>query len=125
MNPSPDRLALHRRRFLTGTASGLGAAAVLSLLQGDGVLAADAPGVPGDPAPGPLAARPPHFTPAARSCIFIFLAGGTSQVELFDPKPKLAALTGQKLPDSFFARERFFSIKPDRALVMGAVSASA
>ena len=36
--------------------------------------------------------RPPHFPPTARNCIFIFLAGGTSQVELFDPKPKLVSI---------------------------------
>jgi hypothetical protein len=116
MKHADDLLALHRRRFLTGAGSGLGAAALLSLLNGDGVLAADASQEAGEHAPGP---RPPHFAPRAKNCIFIFLAGGTSQVELFDPKPKLAALTGQKLPDSFFAKERFFSIKPDRALVMG------
>jgi hypothetical protein len=119
MNPPADRLALDRRRFLTSTTSGLGAAAVFALLQGDGVLAADAAAGSVDNAPGPLSPRPPQFKSAARNCIYIFLAGGTSQVELFDPKPKLAALTGQKLPDSFFAKERFFSIKPDRALVMG------
>lgn len=109
MKHPADELALHRRGFLTSTASGLGAAALLSLLRDDGVLASE----------GPLAPRPPHFPPRARNCIFIFLAGGTSQVELFDPKPKLTELTGQKLPDSFFAKERFFSIKPDQALMMG------
>jgi len=111
MQSPDDRLALNRRRFLTSPASGLGAAAILSLLNADGVLAADTA--------NPLAPRPPHFASRARSCIFIFLAGGASQVELFDPKPKLVPMTGQKLPDSFFAKERFFSIKPDRALVMG------
>src|SRR4051812_28513281 len=103
MGSSDRDLALHRRRFMTSSASGLGSAALLSLLSGDGVLA--------DTVPNPMAPRPPHFPPRVKNCIFIFLAGGTSQVELFDPKPKLAALTGQKLPESFFARERFFSIK--------------
>jgi hypothetical protein len=114
MGHRDDGLAVHRRGFLTGAASGLGAAAVLALLEGDGVLAAGGPA-----GPNPVAPKPGHFPPRARSCIFIFLAGGTSQVELFDPKPKLASLTGEKLPDSYFAKERFFSIKPDRALVMG------
>jgi len=119
MKPSTRPLDLHRRRFLTSTASGLGTAAVLSLLQDDGLLAADSAGAAkGEDASSRLASRAPHFTPRVKNCIFIFLAGGTSQVELFDPKPKLAALTGQKLPDSFFAKERFFSIKPDRAKVM-------
>src|SRR3954453_12074141 len=113
MTPLPESLVLHRRRFLTGAASGLGSLALLSQLRDDGVLRAASAD-----ASGPLAPRPPHFAPKATSCIFIFLAGGTSQVELFDPKPKLAELTGQPLPASFFARERFFSIKPDRSLVM-------
>jgi hypothetical protein len=120
MGPSDHDLALHRRRFMTSSASGLGAAALLSLLDGDGVLAAGAApeGEPAGSVPNPMAPRPPHLPPRVKSCIFLFLAGGTSQVELFDPKPRLAELTGQKLPASFFARERFFSIKPDRALVM-------
>ncbi len=92
-----------RRRFLTSAASGLGSAALLSLLHDDTV----------------LAARPADSVATAKSCIFIFLAGGTSQVELFDPKPKLAEHSGEKLPASFFAKDRFFSIKPDQALAMG------
>src|SRR3954447_732987 len=118
MSLPADRLALHRRRFLTGAASGLGSLALLSHLRDDGLLEAAAPAGPGDAGSGPLAPRGPHLAATARNCIFIFLAGGTSQVELFDPKPKLAELTGQPLPASFFAREKFFSIKPDRSLVM-------
>src|SRR3954453_2764107 len=111
---SPDEaLAVHRRRFLTGAASGLGSLALLSHLRDDGVVEA----APSDAA-GPLTPKLPHLPPKATNCIFIFLAGGTSQVELFDPKPKLDELNGQPLPASFFARERFFSIKPDRSLVM-------
>jgi hypothetical protein len=92
---------------------------VLGLLDGDRVLADAAPAGSASPGPSPLAPRAPHFPPRARRCIFLFLAGGTSQVELFDPKPKLAELTGQTLPESFFARERFFTIKREKALVMG------
>jgi hypothetical protein len=113
MSHSIPSLELARRRFLTSVASGLGAAAALALFAEDGLLAAALP------ASNPLEPRPAHFPPRAKRCIFLFLAGGTSQVELFDPKPKLAALTGQPLPDAFFARERFFAIKRDKALVMG------
>jgi hypothetical protein len=114
MTRTADPFALPRRQFLTSAASGLGAAAVLALLDAEGVLA-------GEPtaAANPLAPRPPHFPPRAKRCIFLFLAGGTSQVELFDPKPKLSELTGQTLPESFFAKERFFSIKREKSLVMG------
>lgn len=84
-----------RRRFLTSTASGLGTAALLSLLGGE------ATGAPTAPTANPLAAREPHFAAKAKSCIFIFLAGGTSQIELFDPKPALAKLDRQPIPESF------------------------
>ena len=49
----------------------------------------------------PLAPKPPHFKPTAKSGIFIFLVGGTSQIDLFDPKPELAKLHGKPIPESF------------------------
>ena len=49
----------------------------------------------------PLAARPPHFPAKARHVIFLFMTGGPSQLETFDPKPELDRLDGQPLPDSF------------------------
>ena len=71
-----------RRGFLTSTASGAGAMALSSLLLGDGVLAADADQT------NPLAPKKPHFSPRATRCIFIYAAGGPSQIDLFDPKPE-------------------------------------
>ena len=59
-----------------------------------------------------------HHPARAKSCIFIFLAGGTSQVDLFDPKPKLKELAGQNLPESFFKNERFSFLKPKEAIIM-------
>jgi hypothetical protein len=49
----------------------------------------------------PLAAKPPHYRPRAKSVIFLFMEGGPSHIDLFDPKPKLNELAGQQLPDSF------------------------
>lgn len=46
----------------------------------------------------PLATRHPHHGPRAKSVIFLFMGGGPSQVDLFDPKPKLADFDGQKIP---------------------------
>ena len=93
MNPDPNHaMTEQRRRFLTSAASGLGCAAISSILQHDGLLADEA---------NPLAPRESHFAPRAKRCIFIFLAGGTSQVELFDHKPKLEELSGQQIPESF------------------------
>jgi hypothetical protein len=64
----------------------------------------------------PLAARSPHFAPRAKSVIFLFMAGGPSQLELFDPKPKLQELDGQVIPESFVANKRFAFIKGDAKL---------
>src|SRR5207248_8287826 len=46
----------------------------------------------------PLAVRPPMFTPRAKRVIFLFMSGGPSHVDLFDPKPKLAEYAGKPLP---------------------------
>jgi len=81
-----------RRDFLTSTASGIGALALGSLLQRDGLLAEDRQ--------SPLAPRLPHFPATAKRCIFIFLAGAPSQIDLLDPKPELVKRHGQQLPES-------------------------
>lgn len=112
MNPlqqHPHRIA--RRDFLTSSASGLGSAALLSLLARDGVLAAK----PGNT----LASLPAHLPARAKRCIFIFMAGAPSQMDLFDPKPKLNELHGQKLPDSLLESMRFAFIRKESAVLMG------
>src|SRR4051812_35916006 len=90
-----------RRDILTGAASGLGAFALGSLLAADGLAAA--------PADGP---RPGHFPARARSAIFVFLAGGPSQVDLFDPKPLLREYEGRPLPESMTRGKQFAFISP-------------
>ncbi|MFO0819298.1 MAG: DUF1501 domain-containing protein [Pirellulales bacterium] len=78
---------------------GFGALA-LSYLLGGGITQAASP----DSSHG-LAAKPgprgPHLQPRAKSVIFVFLEGGPSHIDLFDPKPKLTELAGKPLPDSF------------------------
>ena len=49
----------------------------------------------------PLAPKPPHFPAKAKSVIFVFMQGGPSQVDTFDPKPELTRLDGQPVPASF------------------------
>jgi hypothetical protein len=96
-----------RRRFLTSLAGGgLGLAALGDLLAQDGALGR----------PDPLAVRPPHRPPRAERCIFLFMDGGPSQMDLFDPKPKLRELDGQKLPASLLEGVRFAFIKKDAPL---------
>lgn len=111
MHPNRERLLRNRRDFLTSSASGVGLLAVASLLRDQGLLA-------GEPV-GPLAVRPPHFAGKAKRCICIYLEGAPSQMDLFDPKPKLNELNGQKLPDSLTKNVRFAFIQKDGARVLG------
>jgi hypothetical protein len=99
-----------RRHFFRQTGFGIGAMALGSLLRDDLWLPlahADA----GGPAAGPLAVRPPHFAPKAKSVIYLFMAGAPSQVDLFDFKPKLTEFNGKNIPDEFVKGERFAFIK--------------
>ena len=90
MPHSPDR-----RAFLRNAGCGFGAVSLAALLGEDGLLADDTPAV------DPLAPKKPHFEPKARRVIFLFMSGGPSHMDTFDPKPDLTRLHGQKLPESF------------------------
>jgi len=57
-----------------------------------------------------------HFAPRAKNVIFLFMAGGPSQFELFTPKARLQELDGQVIPQSFVANKRFAFIKGDAKL---------
>ena len=92
-----------RREFLTSLASGgLGMLALRSLFAAERTQATGTP--------------QPHFAPRAKRCIFLFMDGAPSQLDLFDPKPKLAGLTGQQLPPSLLENVRFAFIKKDATL---------
>jgi uncharacterized protein DUF1501 len=120
MDPTQEHVRQTRRGFLTSAASGLGLLGLASLLQEEGALAApDEGGLRRSAIEDPLTLRPPHFAPRAKSCIFLFLAGGTSQIELFDPKPELVRMSGQALPESFTKDVRFSFIKPGQSVLMG------
>jgi Protein of unknown function (DUF1501) len=58
-----------------------------------------------------MAQTAPHHAPKAKSVIFLFMAGGPSQLDLFDHKPKLAELDGRPVPESVIKGERFAFIK--------------
>jgi hypothetical protein len=105
-----------RRDFLATAASGIGTLALASLLREDGLLAA-APPLKEDG--NPLAPRPPHFAPKAKACICIYLEGAPSQLDLFDPKPKLNELDGQPMPESMTKNVRFAFLKKESARLMG------
>ncbi len=103
MDSPPSRPEVHhiprahsRRAFLCRAGGGLGAIALSWLLARDRRAAAG-----GLSQTNPLAARPPHFPAPARSVIFLFMVGGPSHIDLFDPKPELKKRHGQPLPASF------------------------
>ncbi len=114
MHPFHESALQSRRDFLTSSSSGIGLAALASLLRDDGLLAAEA-----GAAVDPLAPKAPHFAPKARACICIYLEGAPSQLDLFDPKPKLNELHGQKLPDSMTKNVRFAFIQKEGARLLG------
>src|SRR6478752_1144195 len=91
-----------RRDFLATSANGIGLAALASLLADDG-----------------RASAATHFAPKAKNCICIYLEGAPSQIDLFDPKPKLAELHGQKLPESFTKNVRFAFLQKETATILG------
>jgi hypothetical protein len=102
-----------RRHFFADCGVGLGSVALASLLS-DGKLFASPTA---DRRTNPLAPLAPHFAGRAKRVIFLFMAGGPSQLELFDHKPKLNELDGQVIPPSFVKNQRFAFIKQDAKLL--------
>ncbi len=97
-----DFLALsNRRRFLKEVGCGVGLMGLSSLLDAE------------TPPSNPLAPRQPHFSGKAKSIIFMFMEGGPSQMDLFDPKPGLQKISGQSLPESLTSQLRLAFIKKD------------
>jgi Protein of unknown function (DUF1501) len=86
------RPAVTRRDVLARAAHGFGSIALASLLE---------PRASGARRVNPLAPKPPHFPPRAKSVIFLFMVGAPSHIDTFDPKPALEKYDGQLLPASF------------------------
>ena len=101
-------LARTRRHFFRDCGVGVGAMALGSLLNRDTLAKERA---------DPLAPKKPHFPAKAKAVIYLFMAGAPSQLELFEPKPKLNELHGQKVPESFTQGKRFAFIKGDAKLL--------
>ncbi len=97
---APEKL-LHevtRRHFFQQCGVGLGSIALGSLLGPGLVSASEA---------NPLAVKTGHFPARAKNVIFLFMAGGPSQLELFDYKPQLQKYNDQPIPDSYLEGKRF------------------
>jgi hypothetical protein len=93
MNPHFP-VARSRRDFLLHAGGGLGAIALQWLAARDALAEGKKPA-----ARNPFAPKKPHFEPKARRVIFLFMVGGPSQMDLFDPKPALAKWAGKPLPE--------------------------
>ncbi len=98
---------MNRRSFLNSFAYGVGGFALHDLLVRGGYAAST----------NPLAAREPHFPGKAKNVIFLFMEGGPSQMDLFDPKPGLQKWHGQPLPDSLTKDMQLAFIKKDAAVL--------
>src|SRR5579864_1665953 len=86
------RPAVTRRDVLVRAANGFGAIAMASVLP---------PPAHAAERVNPLAPKPPHFKPRAKSVIFLFMVGAPSHIDTFDPKPALDKYDGQLLPASY------------------------
>ena len=89
----PESRQLDRRQMLASSGTGFGLLALSGLLAGDqqSIRAAESGAI----------RSTAHHSPRATSVIFLFMEGGPSHIDLFDPKPKLNELAGKPLPDSF------------------------
>jgi len=84
-----------RREFLWQMGAGFAGLALTAILDGDGFFTQDAIGA--TPETNPLLPKPSHFPPKAKSCIFLFMYGGPSQMDLFDYKLELQKRDGQSV----------------------------
>lgn len=104
-----DFIAIHsRRNFLRDCAGGIGTIALAHLLGIEGRTA--------EPV-NPMAPKKPHFAPRAKNVIFLFMEGAPSQMDLFDPKPKLREWHGKPLPPSMTRDLKLAFIKPTASVL--------
>ena len=104
-----------RRHFFSRCGVGVGKIALASMLGGPMMSAATTKAV------NPNAPKPPHFPAKVKNVIYLFMAGGPSQLELFDYKPALQQYDGKSAPESLLKGKRFafmdtFSKEPPKLL---------
>ena len=100
-----------RRSFFRTVGLGLETAAIAHLASRDGRAA------PRAGRTDPLAPKAPHFPGKAKNVIFMFMEGAPSQMDLFDPKPALANMSGQPLPESLIKQTKLAFVKPNAAVL--------
>lgn len=106
-----------RRHFLAGSAAGIGGIALACLLNEQGLRAE-----PAKPAlertTFDLLPKRPHFEPQAKAMISLWMQGGPSHIDLFDPKPALNKLDGQKFPGGFTYNDMMMAGNPTTDIVL-------
>jgi len=102
MNHDSSLREITRRHFFSRCSMGVGSLALASLMAERGLAA-----TPSLQMKNPLEPKRTHFPAKAKNVIFLFMAGGPSQLDLFEHKPKLTELNGQPIPDSYTAGKRF------------------
>jgi hypothetical protein len=112
----PAQLA--RRSFLGQASLGLGSVALAGLLQPH-LYGAAAPTVKGAKSSNRGAVNPLHYERKAKRVIFLCMAGGPSHLELFDEKPKLAAMHGQEVPESFTSGQPIAQLQGQKLVCFG------
>ncbi|HTU90545.1 MAG TPA: DUF1501 domain-containing protein, partial [Gemmataceae bacterium] len=97
------RLPLTRRDFLCRSGMGFASLGLANLMSSQGLLSA---ATDIDRSVSPLAPKGPHFAPKAKRVIHLFMNGGPSHVDTFDPKPSLQKYAGKPLPRTNLRTER-------------------
>jgi len=112
--------AINRRDWLAKTGGGFGTLALSWLRARDGLLAGEAASSSdtggAEPSAGRGSVPAPHFAPKATSVIFLFMYGGPSHVDLFDPKPELDRWHGKEIPvfrkeDAFMGKTKPYAMR--------------
>jgi len=101
-----------RREFLWQMGAGFAGVALTALLDQDGFFSRVAAATPAAVDANPLRAKPPHFPTKAKACIFLFMYGGPSQMDLFDYKPELQKRDGQTIDMEIRRRD----VRPSKLL---------
>ncbi|HUE16569.1 MAG TPA: DUF1501 domain-containing protein [Planctomycetaceae bacterium] len=107
-------ISMNRRELLRRTGGGFGALALTALLAEES-LRGETRGAPQKQSAdtdNPLAAKPPDFPARAKRVIFLFMPGGPSQVDTFDPKPRLTRDDGRPSPKLYLGQRRNLMASP-------------
>lgn len=103
-----------RRSLLSNTFRGVSGLALASMLAEDGLLAMSA-----QPSESDSSLGQPHFVGKAKHCIFFFMWGAPSQIDLFDPKPMLTKYHGKPIPEEIAKDANFAFVQKETARLQG------